>query len=57
MGMRELGALLNCLVTVSVLWLFLTVPWVVLGCVIAVFSDHTHLIVLSLIFGLCRLNI
>ena len=28
--------------TVSVLWLFLTVPWVDLRCVIVVFPDHTH---------------
>ena len=33
----------GCLVTVSALWLFLTVPWVVLRCVIVVFPDHTHL--------------
>ena len=30
------------LVTVHVLWLFLTVPWVALRCVIVVFLDHTH---------------
>ena len=30
--------------TVSVLWLFLMVPWVGLQCVILVFPDHTHLI-------------
>ena len=30
--------------TVSVLWLFLTVPWVGLQCVIVVFPDHTHLL-------------
>ena len=30
-------------VTVSVLWLFLTVPWLDLQCVIVVFPDHTHL--------------
>ena len=29
--------------TVSVLWLFLTVPWVGLQCVLVVFPDHTHL--------------
>ena len=28
--------------TVNVLWLFLTVPWVGLRCVIMVFPDHTH---------------
>ena len=45
---RELVALLllsyECLVTVGyyVLWLFLTVPWVGLQCVIVVFPDHTY---------------
>ena len=29
---------------INVLWLFLTVPWVGLQCVIVVFSDHTHLL-------------
>ena len=39
----------RCLVTVNVLWLFLTVPWVVgLQCVIVVFPDHTHLLFHSL---------
>ena len=28
--------------TVSVLWIFLTVPWVGLQFVIVVFPDHTH---------------
>ena len=28
---------------VNVLWLFLTVPWVGLQCVIVVFPDHTYL--------------
>ena len=32
------------LVTISVLWLILTVPWVGLRCVIVVFPDHTHLL-------------
>ena len=45
---RELVALLYmpslCLVTVSVLWLFLKVSWVGLQCVIVVFPDHTHLL-------------
>ena len=45
---RELVALLllsfGCLVAVYVLWLFLTVPWLCLHCVIVVFSDHTHLL-------------
>ena len=44
----ELVALLllsnGWLVTVNVLWLFLTVPWVGLQCVIVVFPDHTHLL-------------
>ena len=42
---RELVALLllsfGCLVTINVLWLFLTVPWVGLQFVIVVFPDHT----------------
>ena len=29
-------------VTINLLWLFLTVPWVGLQCVIVVFPDHTH---------------
>ena len=45
---RELVALLLflhiCLVTVNVLRLFLTVPWVGLQCMIVVFPDHTHLL-------------
>ena len=44
---RELVALLFlsfvCLVTVTVLWFFLPVPWVGL-CVIVAFPDHTHLL-------------
>ena len=36
----------ECLVTVYVLWLFLTVPWVGLQCVIVVFPDHTYLLFL-----------
>ena len=31
-----------CLVTVSALWLFLTVQWVGLQCVAVVFPDHTY---------------
>ena len=31
-----------CLVMVSVLWLFLTVAWVRLQCVLVVFADHTY---------------
>ena len=30
-----------CLVAVSVLWLFLKLPWVGLQCVIVAFPDHT----------------
>ena len=44
---RKLFALLllsyRCIVTINVLWLFLTVLWVGLQCVIVVFPDHTHL--------------
>ena len=32
------------LVTVNVLWLFLTVQWVGLQFVIVIFPDHTHLL-------------
>ena len=50
---RKLDALLllsyRCTVTVNVLWLFLTVPWVSLQCVIVVFPDQTHLL-----FGKCH---
>ena len=45
---RKLVALLllsfGCLVTVKVLWLFLTVPWVSLQFVSVVFLDHTCLL-------------
>ena len=34
----------GCLVTVNVLWLFLTVLWFGLQCVIVVFPDQTHLL-------------
>ena len=34
----------RCLVTVNVMWLFLTVPWVGLQCVIVLSPDHTHLL-------------
>ena len=33
-----------CLFAFNVLWLFITVPWVGLQCVIVVFPDHTHLL-------------
>ena len=32
----------GCLVTVYVLWLFLTMPWVGLQCLLVVFPDYTH---------------
>ena len=45
---RELVALFvlsyRRLVTVNVLWLYLTVPWVGLQSVIVVFSEYTHLL-------------
>ena len=45
---RKLAALLllsyRCIVTINVLWLFLTVPWVGLQCAIVVFLDHTRLL-------------
>ena len=34
----------RCSVTINVLWLLLTVPWVGLQCVIWVFPNHTHLL-------------
>ena len=43
---RKLVALLllsdRCIVAINVLWLFTTVQWVGLLCVIVVFTDHTH---------------
>ena len=33
-----------CLAILYVLWLFLTVPWAGLQCVIVVFPDHTRLL-------------
>ena len=48
MSKRELVPLLllsfGCLVTVNVMRLFLTVPWVGLQFEIVVFPDHTHLL-------------
>ena len=32
----------RCIVTINVLWLFLTVPWAGLQCVVVIFPDHTH---------------
>ena len=62
-GQRKLVALLSlsykCIVTIDVLWLFLTVPWVGLQCVIVVFPDHTHLLfdVTTLVLVLCGYRI
>ena len=43
---RKLVALLllsyRCIVTINVLWLFLTVPLIGLQCVMVVLPDHTH---------------
>ena len=39
----------RCSVTIIVLWLFLTVPWVGLQYVIVVFPDHIHLLFIVLI--------
>ena len=45
---RKLVALLLlsciCIVTINVMWLFLTVPWVGLQYVIVVFPDHYRLL-------------
>ena len=43
----------RCLITVNVLQLFLTVPWVGLRCVIVVFPDHTHFLVHVLKICMC----
>ena len=44
---RKLVALLvlsyRCIVTINALWLFLTLPWVGLQCVIVVFPDRKYL--------------
>ena len=34
----------RCIVAISVLWVFLRVPWAGLQCVIVVFPKHTHLL-------------
>ena len=39
----------RCIVTINVLWLFLTVLWVVLQYEIVVFPDHTHLLFMQCI--------
>ena len=43
----------RCIVIINVLWLFLTVPWVVLQYVIVVFPDHTHLLFFFLKMHFC----
>ena len=48
MRKRKLIALLllsyRCIYSIHVLWLFPTVPWVVIQCVIVVLPDHIHLL-------------
>ena len=45
---RKLVALLllscRCIITITVPWLFLAVPWVGIQYAIPVFPDHTHLL-------------
>ena len=41
----------RCIVTINVLWLFITVPWVGLQCFIVVFPDHTHLLFLHMLLN------
>ena len=45
---KKLVALLllsyRCIVSINVLWFFLTVPWVGLQYVIVIFPDHAHLL-------------
>ena len=52
---RKLVALLllsyRCIVTINILWLFLTVSWVGLQCVVVVFADHTHARIQELLSG------
>ena len=36
----------RCIATINVLWLFLTVTWIGLQCVIVVFPDHIPLLFL-----------
>ena len=53
---RKLAALLllsyRCIVTINVLWLFLTEPWVGLQYVIVAVPDHAHFL-----FNICLQNI
>ena len=52
---RKLVALLvlsyRCFVSIKVLWLFLTVPWVGLQYVIVVFHDHAHFLIVK--YNIC----
>ena len=41
----------RCIVTINVLWLFLTVSWGGLQCVTVVLPDHTHLLFMNIIGG------
>ena len=54
---RTLVALLllsyRCIATINDIWLFPTVPWVGLQCVIVAFPDHTHLL-LNLVYQYVR---
>ena len=51
---RKIVALLllsyRCIVTISVMWPFSTMPWVELQCVIVIFPDHSYL---PFLFGVC----
>ena len=46
----------KCIVTVNVLWLFLTMPWVGLQCVIVEFPDHNHYFSVLSIFAIISLS-
>ena len=54
---RKIVALLllsyKCIVSLNVLLLFITVPWVGLQCVNVVFPDHTHLLLAPVMCGGC----
>ena len=48
------------IVTMNVLWLFLSVPWVDLQYVFVVFPDHTHLlfgVFFGLLYRLCSVRL
>ena len=46
----------RCVVSINVLWLFLTVPWVGLQYVVAVFPDHAHLLFKSSEWTIKKVN-